>query len=244
MATNYIESAEVIEDGGKYKQNSSQNTPPQSLYPEGWKQAAKPVWNGVLYVCVLLLLCGILVFFFPNNGIPQKIGAGTLLVYFLVFTFILLGAINIYQKGLIQFSTMFGKDGKRALDVIRWGYMFAIMGVIFLFFIFCLPFVDPAEKTKLSTIFIGNSINLLAAVTSIVGFLMLATANGCPDASRKGALRMILATIVLLGAAFMAPFAIQADGGGTWKRIFELILILIGAILFLISWHKITSIKN
>lgn len=258
--------------------------PPANVYPDGWQQATRTLWNGAIFAAILLLLCAILVFFFPKEeiqtihiGVPAEeqmtmtadsaagitampsdqnafivqpqpatqtmhtsksmnIGIGTLLVYFLILTFTALGAINTYQKGLTRFAALFGKDGSRALDVIRWGFMLSIMGVLFHFFIFYLPITDPEIKHQTSTLFIGNSIIILSAITSVVGFLMLATANGCPDHSRKGSLLMIVVSVILLAAAFVAPFAVITGG---WSRIVELVLLVGGATLFLIAWRKI-----
>lgn len=241
MSTDNIETAEVIEETDNT--SGKGNTPPRhSPYPEGWALATKALWNGAIFTGILILLCAVLVFFFPKEGIPSTIGPGTLLVFFLILSFTALGSINTYQKGLTQFAAMFGKDGSRALDVIRWGFMLAMMGTLFHIFIFYLPFTDPETKHTLSTLLIGNSIVILSAVTTIVGFLMLATATGCPDPARKGSLRMIITAFVLLGAAFLAPFAIL--NGTTATRILELIVLLAGAILFLSSWHKIIAVKN
>lgn len=243
MSIDNIETAEVIEDNETDSTRNSQQKPPcNNGYPQGWSQATKALWNGAIFTGILILLCAILIFFFPKEGIPQNIGLGTLLVYFLILTFTALGSINTYQKGLTQFASIFAKDGSRALDVIRWGFMFAMMGVIFHIFIFYFPFTDPESKHTLSTLLIGNCIIILSAVTTIVGFLMLATASGCPDASRKGSLRMIITAIVLLGAAFLAPFAIH--NGATATRILELVVLIAGAVLFLSSWHKIITIKS
>lgn len=237
MSTEQIENAEVLNDNG-----SSSQVPPRLSYSERWGQATKALWNGAIFTGILILLCAIMVFFFPKEGIPQNIGLGTLLVYFLILTFTALGSINTYQKGLTQFASMFSKDGSRALDVIRWGFMFAMMGVLFHIFIFYFPITDAESKKTVSTLLIGNSIIILSAVTTIVGFLMLATASGCPDDSRKGSLRMIITAVVLLGAAFLAPFAIH--NGNTATRILEFIVLIFGAILFLSSWHKIITLKK
>lgn len=244
MTTDNIEDATVVEKFDNTSSSQQQQVPPQPEgkgYPEGWSASTKALWNGAIFTAILILLCAVLVFFFPKEGIAKSIGAGTLLVYFLIMTFTALGSINTYQKGLTQFATLFAKDGSRALDVIRWGFMFAMMGVLFHIFIFYLPFTDPEVRHEGSTLLIGNSIILLSAVTSVVGFLMLATAKGLPDASRKGSLLMIVVAIVLLGAAFLAPFAILR--GTTATRILELVILLLGAFLFLVSWHKIITVK-
>lgn len=244
MTTDNIENAEIVEEIGTTGDGQRQ-APGQgdggNSYPEGWRASTKALWNGAIFTAILILLCAILVFFFPKEGITKSIGPGTLLVYFLIMTFTALGAINTYQKGLMQFATLFAKDGSRALDVIRWGFMFAMMGVLFHIFIFYLPFTDPEARHQGMTLLIGNSIVLLSTVTSIVGFLMLATAKGLPDASRKGSLLMIVVALVLLGAAFLAPFAVLT--GTTATRVLELVVLLFGAFLFLLSWHKIISVK-
>ena len=240
MSNDNIEEAEVIEDCGPTA-DSIPSSPAANPYPEGWKQATRALWNGVIFNAILILLCAILVFFFPKQGLTMNIGLGTLLVYFLIMTFTALGAINTYQKGLTQFAAMFGKDGARALDVIRWGFMLAIVGVVFHFFVFYLPLIDADTKRLTTTLLIGNSILILSAATNIVGFLMLATANGCPDPSRKGSLLMIVAALVLLGGAFVAPYAIT---GSNWTRIVEFIILATGAILFMTSWRRIIAIRN
>lgn len=236
-----IENAEVIEEttngGTKQSDTTAQQT---GAYPDGWRQNTKALWNGAIFTAILIMLCAILVFFFPKEGIPQNIGLGTLLVYFLILTFTALGSINTYQKGLTQFASLFGKDGSRAIDIIRWGFMFAMMGVLFHIFIFYLPFTSPESRHTTSTLLIGNSILILSTVTTMIGFLMLATANGCPDAARKGSLRMLLVPLLLLGGAFLAPFAIA---GTAAIRILELIVLLGGTVLFLASWHKIITIN-
>lgn len=253
---------------------------PCNSYPEGWKQATKTLWNGAIFTGILIILCAILVFFFPKEEIEtihigaapvqdtltigdtlatvlpvmqpetsrtvatsksMNIGIGTLLVYFLILTFTALGAINTYQKGLIKFAAMFGKDGGRALDVIRWGFMLAMMGALFHFFIFYLPITDPETKRETATLILGNCILILSALMSIVGSLMLATANGCPDPSRKGALLMIVTTLILLIGAFVSPFAVLGNG---WSRIVELVILVAGAVVFLVSWHKIVTVKE
>ena len=181
-----------------------------------------------------------------GNGYPEGWRASTKALWNgAIFTsiLILLCAIMVFffQKGLMQFAQLFGKDGSRALDVIRWGFMIAMMGVLFHIFIFYLPFTDPEVRQEGLTLLIGNSILLLSLVTSVVGFLMLATAKGIPDASRKGSLLMIVAALVLVGAAFVAPYAIL--DGTTANRILELVILLLGAFLFLLSWHKIITVK-
>ena len=248
MTTDNIDNAEIIEeydDRGTEKQQQTQQTQQTTGggngYPEGWRASTKALWNGVIFTSILILLCAIMVFFFPKEGIVKGIGPGALLVYFLILSFTALGSINTYQKGLMQFAQLFGKDGSRALDVIRWGFMIAMMGVLFHIFIFYLPFTDPEVRQEGLTLLIGNSILLLSLVTSVVGFLMLATAKGIPDASRKGSLLMIVAALVLVGAAFVAPYAIL--DGTTANRILELVILLLGAFLFLLSWHKIITVK-
>lgn len=275
--TDNIEQAEIINEEPLQDDNQS----PCNSYPEGWKQATRTLWNGAIFTGILILLCAILIFFFPKEEIetihigaapvadtlivgdtlapatpamqPQdvtrtiatsksmNIGIGTLLVYFLILTLTALGAINTYQKGLIKFAAMFGKDGARGLDVMRWSFMLAMMGVLFHFFIFWLPITDPETKRETSTLILGNSILILSAIMSIVGSLMLATANGCPDPSRKGALLKIVASLILLSGAFVAPFAVSGSG---WSRIVELIILVAGSILFLVSWHKIVKIES
>ena len=273
-----IEQAKILNE--EPLQDDNQKSPCNG-YPEGWKQATKTLWNGAIFTGILILLCAILVFFFPKEEIEtihigavpvldsvtvgdslstampvmqtettsrtvatsksMKIGIGTLLVYFLILTFTALGAINTYQKGLIKFAAMFGKDGARALDVIRWGFMLAMMGALFHFFIFYLPITDSETKRETATLLLGNCILILSALMSIVGCLMLATANGCPDPSRKGALLMIVATLILLAGAFVSPFAVLGNG---WSRIVELVILIAGAVVFLVSWHKIVTVKE
>lgn len=244
MDTEQIVDAEIIEEEGRTESNTNETraASQNAQYPEGWSSATKTLWNGAIFTGVLVLLCAILIFFFPKEGManPMKIGLGTLLVYFLVLTLTALGAINTYQKGLTQFASMFSKDGARALDVIRWGFMMAMMGVLFHFFIFYLPITDIDTKRQTSTLLLGNSIIILSALCSVVGFLMLATAKGCPDASRKGCLLMLGSLAILLVGAFIAPSAIF---GTTLLRIVEFVILLTGSILFLVAWHKIVHIK-
>ena len=51
---------------------------------------------------------------------------------------------------------------------------------------------------------------------------------------------MLLVPLLLLGGAFLAPFAIA---GTAAIRILELIVLLGGTVLFLASWHKIITIN-
>jgi len=249
MNTDKIEEAEIIDEETTSTTEDSRQVPPagtQSQQPhtttvdaEQTLKANRTLWNGAIFTFVLILLCAVLVFFFPKGNVELQsanIGLGSLLVYFLVMTFTTLGSVNTYQKGLTQFAARFEKDGSRALDLIRWGFMLAIMGVVFHCFIFYLPIVDVETKRQFSTLFLGNSIVLLAAIVSIVGFLMLATSKGIPDTSRKGCLLMLVSQGVLLLGMFIAPYA---TSGSKSLRILELVILLAGAVVFLVAWRRI-----
>ncbi len=249
MNTDKIEEAEII---GEETTASTNNTrvdcgdevSRQQPDAAATRKANRTLWNGAIFTFVLILLCALLVFFFPKGNVELQsanIGLGSLLVYFLVVTFTTLGAVNTYQKGLTQLAIRFEKDGARALDLVRWGFMLAIMGVVFHCFIFYLPIVSEELKHQTATLFLGNSIVMLSAIVSIVGFLMLATAKGLPDASRKGCLLMLVASCVLLLGMFMAPFS---TSGGNSLRVLELVVLLGGAVVFLVAWHRILKHCN
>lgn len=235
-----------IERNETITENEEQNMEPrQPFYPEGWRPATRSLWNGAIFTSILILLCAVMIFFFPKGDLggfeSMNVGLGTLLVYFLIMAFTAMGAINTYQKGLTTFASLFAKDGARALDIIRWGFMCAFVGVLLHMFIFCLPIIDHETKQLASTLLVGNSILIIATLLGIVGFLMLGTAEGCPNPSRKGALLMIVAKLVLLGGAFLSPSAMR---GETAIRLLELIILLIGSILFLVSWKKIIKVRE
>lgn len=206
---------------------------------EGWKAATHKVWNGAIFTGMVIILCACMLLLLPHGDIvagASHFGLGALIVYLLLLALTTVGSIVVYPKGLRKMATLFGSDGSRALKWIEWGYYATIVGALLHLLVFYLPLLAPETKRQLAVIAAGNSVLLVASAASVVGFIMLATAKGCPDASRKGCASMIAATLVLLGTLVLLPFA---NAGSVWMRVAGAILLLVGAFLFLRSWRKI-----
>lgn len=210
----------------------------EELATEHWNNSTRKLKVGVAFATILLMLYNVLLFLPIHKH--EETTSSTLLLFVLFCVGMLVLAflcIRNYSRGLARFSNLFSHGGKRSLFLVRWGFWFAIAGVVLQLLVFML--LHPSkESITFLWLLIGNILLIASAVISIVGFLSLATSKGMPDTSRRGALHMSWTHIVMLLGAILLSYALQA---GIVLKIVTVAVNLCGTYLFFHHWKRILN---
>ena len=209
---------------------------------EGLRRARRTLSVGVGILTVLLVVYSFVPFLSRLVSPASLAGDLAGLLYYVGYGLVALllaffGARS-YVRGLTLLSDQHEGGARRALQVVRVGFLLWLAGVAVQLAV-AVVLAGVHWQWAWLPLLLENGLLVVGAVVSMVGFLSLSASKGMSDERRQGALHQGWTSMLLLLAAVL--LSVSMGSASVLLKWLSLVLHLVGAFLFFRCWKRLVA---